>query len=161
LDGTGREEKSKKKSETKSGSWEMLGAVCERCRGESEQAAGGRTKAGKRTEDESGCRWRGRKESHETLGRFVGPRGESRGPRCGGSWNEEADGQSEGGGKESDGGAIGVVVCGATEKGGRVDSWNTGGSEERKLRERRVATGGGSRHADPPEAPRNPGGRFK
>jgi len=128
--------------------------------GESEQAAGGRMKAGKRTEDESGCRWRGRKESHEMLGRFVGPTGESRGPRCGGSWNEEADGQSEGGGKENDGGAIGVVVCAATEKGGRVDSWNTGGSEERKVRERRVATGGG-RHADPPEAPRNPGGRFK
>lgn len=35
-------------------------------------------KAGKRTKDESGCRWRGRKESHEMLGRFVGPTGESR-----------------------------------------------------------------------------------
>lgn len=117
-------------------------------------------KAGKRTKDESGCRWRGRKESHEMLGRFVGSAGELRGPKRDGSWNEEAGGQSEGGGKENDGGAIGVVVCAATEKGGRMGSWNTGGSEERKARGRRVATGGG-RHADPPEALRNPGGRFK
>lgn len=57
------------KSERKSRSWEMLGAVCEQCRERSknEQKREG-VKAEKRTKDESGCRWRGRKESHEMLG---------------------------------------------------------------------------------------------
>lgn len=70
------------KSERKIGSWEMLRAVCWQCRvrSESERGTSGEgTKAGKRTKDESGCRWRGRKESHEMLGRFVGPAGEPRG----------------------------------------------------------------------------------
>lgn len=57
--------------------------------------------------------------------------------------DEEPGGQSEGGGKENDGGrkggeeeeeeegAIGVVVCAGTEKGGRAGvGWNT--PEDRK-----------------------------
>lgn len=56
-----------------------------------------------------------------------------------------------------------VVVCAGTEKGSRVGSWNTGGSEKREKEEGSRVKGEveGSRHADPPEAPHNPGGRFK
>lgn len=56
-----------------------------------------------------------------------------------------------------------MVVCAGTEKGSRAGSWNTGGSEKREKEEGSRAKGEaeGSRHADPPEAPHNPGGRFK
>jgi len=55
-----------------------------------------------------------------------------------------------------------VVVCAGTEKGSRAGSWNTGGSEKREKEGSRVkGEVEGSRHADPPEAPHNPGGRFK
>lgn len=56
-----------------------------------------------------------------------------------------------------------VVVCAGTEKGSRAGSWNTGGSEKREKEEGSRAKGEaeGGRHADPPEAPHNPGGRFK
>lgn len=73
-----------------------------------------------------------------------------------------AGGQSEDGGKKNDGGAIGVVVCAGTGKGGRVGGWNT--PEDRKrggLQAEGREAGRGRWHADPPEAPRNPGGRFK
>lgn len=56
-----------------------------------------------------------------------------------------------------------VVVCAGTEKGSRAGSWNTGGSEKREKEEGSRVKGEaeGGRHADPPEAPHNPGGRFK
>lgn len=55
-----------------------------------------------------------------------------------------------------------VVVCAGTEKGSRAGSWNTGGSEKReKEGSRAKGEVEGGRHADPPEAPHNPGGRFK
>lgn len=97
-----------------------------------------RLKAGKRTKDESGCRWRGRKESHEMPGRFVGSAGEPRGRDAvdaggrGTRWTKR--GWRKGGRrreKEEEEGEIGVVVCAGTEKGDRAGvGWNT--PEDRK-----------------------------
>lgn len=72
---------------------------------------------------------------------------ESRGAEMRWKLGRGAGGQSEDGGKKNDGGAIGVVVCAGTEKGGRVGGWNTGGSKERRARGRREreAGGGGTR----------------
>lgn len=75
------------------------------------------------------------------LGRFVGPAGESRGrdvveAGTRSRWTKRGWWEGE------RGGAIGVVVCAGTEKGGRAGSWNTGGSEKREKEEGSRAKGG-------------------
>lgn len=75
---------------------------------------------------------------------------------------------TEGGEEEEEGeeeeGAIGVVVCAGTEKGGRAGvGWNT--PEDRKggedSREGEGWVGGEPGTRILPKHPRNPGGRFK
>lgn len=115
-------------------------------RGREEKAGGKGMKAGERTKDESGCRWRGRKESHEMLDRFVGPAGESRGPRCGGSWDEESVDKARMVGRRTTGVQLGWWF--APERKREV-GWVAGTPEDRKRggleAEGREVGGGGTR----------------